>query len=66
MVSPMAVSMINNSMLLLVLFITCELINIIPSRYRRLLPILNGLLISMICVTIMSTPYTLQPGLFFD
>ena len=36
------------------------------SRYRRMQPVYNGVMIAMICVAIMALPYTLQPGLVFD
>lgn len=66
MTSTLFISMINNAMLLLILSVVYELINMIPYGYSRFKLVLNGLLISLICVTIMSMPYMLQPGLFFD
>ena len=64
--SAMVVSLIDNSVLLLALNVIFSVIKQSPFRYRRLLPILNGLLIALICVIIMSRPFELEDGLLFD
>ena len=51
--SAMVASLIENSALLLALYVIFSVIKQSPFRYRRLLPILNGLLIALICVIIM-------------
>jgi PAS domain S-box-containing protein len=52
--------------LLLTLSIVCEIGYVIPSRWKWLVPYINGLFISIICVSIMSMPFQLTTGLFFD
>ena len=64
--SAMVASLIENSALLLALYVIYSVIKQSPFRYRRLLPILNGLLIALICVIIMSRPFELATGLLFD
>ncbi len=64
--SAMFVSLVDNSMLLLALYVIYTVFQLSPFRYRRLLPILNGLMIASICVIIMSRPFVLEAGLFFD
>ncbi|MFH1879198.1 MAG: PAS domain S-box protein, partial [Bacillota bacterium] len=58
--------LIENASLLLVLSVIYETVNYFPLRFRRIQPLFNGALIALICVIIMSMPYTLQPGLVFD
>ena len=62
----MVVSMIDNAMMLLALSVIYEVIQLAPLKYRRMLPVLNGLLIASICIIIMSKPFMLETGLFFD
>ncbi len=58
--------LIENASLLLVLSVIYETVNYFPLRFRRIQPLFNGALIAIICMIIMSLPYTLQPGLVFD
>jgi diguanylate cyclase (GGDEF)-like protein/PAS domain S-box-containing protein len=60
------VALINNAAQLLVLFVIYEVTYLLPPKYHRMRPVLSGLLISLICVVIMSMPFKLQPGLFYD
>ncbi|NLI20388.1 MAG: PAS domain S-box protein [Clostridiales bacterium] len=62
----MVASMIDNALLLLALCVIYAIINIPPYKLHRLLPVLNGLLIAAICIIIMSKPFKLADGLFFD
>ncbi len=59
-------SLFNNAALLLVLSIIYEVAYFIPSRYRRLQKVFIGLLIALVCVVVMSMPFTLQSGIVFD
>lgn len=60
------VPLINNAALLLVLSVIYEATYLLRSKYRNIQPVLNGLLIALICVLIMSMPFTLQPGIIYD
>ncbi len=60
------VPLVQNASLLLVLSVIFEAAYLFPLRYRRLQPIVTGILIAAICVAIMSLPYTLQLGVIFD
>lgn len=60
------VTLFNNAILLLVLSVIYEITYFIPSRYRHLQPIFSGLLISVVCVVIMSMPLMFQFGIIFD
>ncbi len=60
------VAMYSNAALLLVLSVIYEVTYFIPSRYRRIKPIFDGLLIALICTAIMNMPLILQPGIVFD
>ena len=63
---PVIDALFNNAALLLVLSVVFEVLNFIPPKYHRVKPILNGILIALICVAIMSMPYTLHTGVVFD
>ena len=56
----------NNAALLLVLSVIYEATYLLPYRYRHMQPVFNGILIALICVLIMSMPFTLQPGVIYD
>ena len=56
----------QNASFLLALSIIFEVVYVFLSRYRRIQQVINGVLISLICLAIMAMPYTLQPGLVFD
>lgn len=60
------VALFNNAAILLVLSVVFEVAHLLPSRYRRLQPVISGLMIAAICIVIMNMPFTLQPGLFYD
>lgn len=60
------ISLINNAALLLALSVVYEAAFYLPDRFQRVQPIFNGLLIALICVAIMSTPFTLRPYMVFD
>lgn len=62
----MMISLINNSTLLLVLSVIYEIGYLVPPRFQRFRPAINGLLVALVCLVIMSVPFTLFPGLFFD
>lgn len=58
--------LINNAALLLVLSAVYEISYLVPSKYRYFKLILSGTLIALICLAIMSVPFDLQEGVFFD
>lgn len=60
------VPLIQNAAFLLGLSVIFEIAYGILSRYRRMQPVFNGMMIALICLAIMALPYTLQPGLVFD
>ncbi|HAN20879.1 MAG: hypothetical protein A2Y15_04645 [Clostridiales bacterium GWF2_36_10] len=59
-------ALVNNAALLLVLSVIYEFSYLLPIKYKRFEPIINGILISIICIAIMLMPFKLQPGLVFD
>lgn len=59
-------ALLNNIALLLVMSVAYEIAYLLPNKLRRAQPIINGLLLSLICVAIMNVPFTLQPGIFYD
>ncbi|MDF3002165.1 MAG: multi-sensor signal transduction histidine kinase [Bacillota bacterium] len=58
--------LINNAALLLALIIIYEISYNIPAKWTKLVPWINGILIALIGLTIMTFPYELKPGIFFD
>ena len=60
------VPLFNNAALLLVLSVIYEATYLFPHKYRNMQPVFNGILIALICVLIMSMPFTLQPGVIYD
>ena len=60
------IAMANNAALLLVSFVVFEFSYLVPEKHRLLRPYLSGVLIAMICIVIMSVPFTLIPGVVFD
>ncbi len=56
----------QNASLLLLLSVLLEVIYIIPQRLRRTRLVVLGIVAALICLAIMSVPYTLMPGLWFD
>jgi len=63
---PSMIALMNNAALLLVLSVIYQLTNFINKKYTRIKQIVNGLLIALVCIAIMSMPYTLYPGVVFD
>jgi len=63
---PTLIALINNAALLLVLFVVYQITNLINIKYTRLKQIVNGILIALICIVIMSVPFKLYPGVVFD
>jgi PAS domain S-box-containing protein len=59
-------ALFNNAALLLVLSVIFEISYLLPSKYHRLKPSINGILIAMVCAAIMSIPFKLQTGVVFD
>ena len=55
-----------NAALLLALSAIYEVTSAIPSKIQRAQPIINGLLIALISIAIMSFPFRLQTGVIFD
>jgi PAS domain S-box-containing protein len=58
--------MINNATLLLALSVVYGFGNMLGQRLKNLIPIANGLLIGLAGIAIMSFPFNLVEGLFFD
>ena len=56
----------QNASLLLLLSVILEAIYLIPQRLRRVRLVVLGVLSALICIAIMTVPYTLLPGLWFD
>ncbi|MDF3001939.1 MAG: diguanylate cyclase and metal dependent phosphohydrolase, partial [Bacillota bacterium] len=60
------IALVNNAALLLTLAVVHELTYLFPVRSSRVLQLISGTLISMICILIMKIPLELQPGLMID
>lgn len=63
---PITIAMINNATLLLALSIVYEITFIFSHRLKRLDAVFKGVLIGLIGIAIMSYPFNLAAGLFFD
>ena len=59
-------SLANNSAMLLALFVVYEISNLFFSKNRIGRELINGFLVSIICIVIMSIPFHLMPGIVFD
>jgi diguanylate cyclase (GGDEF)-like protein/PAS domain S-box-containing protein len=59
-------ALFNNAALLLVLSVIYEVSYFVTPRFRRVRPVVNGILIALICAAIMGMPFTLEPGVVFD
>lgn len=60
------VGLIQNTALLLALIAVCEISYMIPVKWAKAVPVLNGLLIGFVGLVIMMSPYQLGSGIFFD
>jgi len=60
------IALINNAALLLVLSVVYEISYVVSEKYRNFKFVLSGSLIALICIAIMSVPFNLQEGIFFD
>ena len=60
------VGFINNSALLMALIVIYESSNLISDRWKRYVPLINGILIGLIGLIIMSVPIHLKSGIIFD
>ncbi|MDD3972803.1 MAG: LytS/YhcK type 5TM receptor domain-containing protein, partial [Clostridia bacterium] len=60
------IALITNAALLVVFSLIHEVIYLLPSKYKRMQPILSGFIISLICFAIMNIPFKLSPGIIFD
>lgn len=58
--------LINNTAMLLALIVVYEISFILPVKNKKMVPILNGLLIGVIGVAVMTVPFRLTGGIFFD
>lgn len=43
-----------------------EAVYLVPTRFRRWQPWINGIVLSAICIAIMTSPFTMKQGIFFD
>ena len=60
------ISLLNSIALLLLMAVVSELTDLIPVKFKNLLPWLNGVILSAICIAIMRFPFTLIPGVLYD
>lgn len=60
------IALINNAALLLMLSVIYQLTNRMNIKYTRIKPIINGILIALTCITIMSIPLEFYQGILFD
>jgi diguanylate cyclase (GGDEF)-like protein/PAS domain S-box-containing protein len=60
------IALLNNAALLLMLSVIYEATYFIPNKYRRFQNFISGILVAIICVAIMSVPFTIQPGIVYD
>lgn len=58
--------LINNAALLLALIVVYEVRYLMPYKWTKIVPILNGFLIGIIGLAIMRLPFQLETGIFFD
>jgi PAS domain S-box-containing protein len=63
---PITLAIINNAAMLLALSVVYELSNILHHRLKKSVSLFNGILIGLIGIAIMSFPFHLTAGLFFD
>ena len=59
-------SLVNNTALLMSLCIVYEVSYLLPSRFERFKPVLNGIFIGFIGFVIMLFPFQLESGIIFD
>jgi len=61
-----AMALINNAALLLALSAVYEITYLIPTKYKRIRPVVSGMLIAGFCIAIMKVPLVLAPGIMYD
>lgn len=64
--NDLVIGLINNVALLMALCIVYELRYFIPVSWNRFLPLINGFLTGIICLSIMTVPFKLVSGIVFD
>ena len=60
------IALLNNAAQLLVLSVVYEVTYFLPATHQRMRSIFSGIFIALICIAIMSMPFTLQPGVIYD
>lgn len=63
---PTLIALMSNAALLLFLPVIYQLSSLINTRHTRFKQIVNGLLIALFCIAIMSMPFKLYLGVVFD
>ncbi|MCW8943246.1 MAG: hypothetical protein OQL27_00655, partial [Sedimenticola sp.] len=58
--------LLNNAILLLALSVVYEVLALNELANRRLRQVFSGVLVGVIGIAVMSTPWELYPGVFFD
>ncbi|MHB1452366.1 MAG: PAS domain S-box protein [Saccharofermentanales bacterium] len=61
-----SVAIIYNAALLYMLSGILGISNLLPARYLRLRPVVQGLMTALLCIAVMALSYILQPGVAFD
>ncbi len=59
-------ALLNNTILLLALSVIYQVTNILQCKYKNFRPVINGILISIICIVAMRIPFTFDSGIIFD
>lgn len=59
-------ALLNNTILLLALSVIFQVTNIFQYKYKNIQPVINGILISIICIVAMKIPFTFNSGIIFD
>ncbi len=60
------IGLVNNILLLIALTVVYEVSYILPTKIKKLAPIINGLFIGVFAILIMSFPMQYAAGIFFD
>ena len=59
-------ALLSNTILLLALSVIYQVTNILQCKYKNFRPVINGILISIICIVAMRIPFTFDSGIIFD